>query len=187
MRRAIAITILVFAAGNVASAQGPVSGSGTQPQSVESPSGQAPLIGGIPTANQTDARPASAASIVTEQMEGELLSSDLIGRSLHDRTGAQFGVVRDILIDRNHRMTALIADMDDASGSSRRRVGIPIDAVEQTMVGRREIHLLVMIDPAALKSAKAFEPLAYEASLDDNQDLTTGSGAATGGSVPPTR
>ncbi len=35
--------------------------------------------------------------------------------------------------------------------------------------------------------AKGFEPLAREAGLDDNQDLTTGTGAATGGSVPPTR
>jgi PRC-barrel domain len=187
MRRAIATMILVFALGSVASAQAPVSQSGAQPQSVELPSDQAPIIGGIPIVNQADARPASAASIVTEQMEGELLSSDLIGRTLHDRTGARFGMVRDILIDRNHRMTALIADLDDVSGSSRRRVGIPIDAIEQRAVSRREIRLLVKIDPAELRNAKAFEPLAHEASLDDNQDLTTGSGSATGGSVPPAR
>jgi sporulation protein YlmC with PRC-barrel domain len=187
MRRAIATMILVLAVGNVASAQEPVPQSGNQLQSAEPPSAQAPIIGGIPSANQTDARPASAAGIISEQMEGELLSSDLIGRPLHDRAGARLGTVRDILIDRNHRMTALIADLDDGAGSGGRRVGIPIDAIEQTAVSRRETRLLVKIDPAALRNAKAFEPLAREASLDDNQDLTTGSGAATGGSVPPTR
>ena len=46
---------------------------------------------------------------------------------------------------------------------------------------------MASIDAAAVKEAKSFEPLAKEAGMDDNQDLTTGSGAATGGSVPPTR
>jgi sporulation protein YlmC with PRC-barrel domain len=120
-------------------------------------------------------------------MEGELLSSDLIGRSLYSSTGHQLGVVRDILIDRDHRMTAVIVELDNTSQPNRKSVGIPIDAVERTTASSREVRLVVKIDPATLRSAKAFEPLAREAGLDDNQDLTTGSGTATGGSVPPSR
>ena len=187
MRRGITTILLVLAIGSVASAQEPASQAGAQRQSAEPPSTQAPLIEGIPAASRTDAGSGGLAAILTEQMEGELLSSDLIGRIVYDSTGAQLGIVRDILIDREHRMRALIAELDDASGSNKKRVGIPIEAVERTAASNRETRLLVRIERTTLKNAKAFEPLAREAGLDDNQDLTTGSGTATGGSVPPTR
>jgi hypothetical protein len=176
-----------MAASSLAFAQAPTSQPGTRPQLSETPSTQAPLIGGVPNANQTSGGSANASGVVAEQMEGELLSSDLIGRPLHDATGARVGTVRDILIGRDHKMTALIADLDSTSGANGRKVGIPIGAIEQKTVNRRDVHLLVKIDPSTLKNAKAFEPLAREAGLDDNQDLTKGSGTATGGSVPQSR
>ncbi len=187
MRYATGITFLVMTVSSLAFAQGPTSQPGARPQLAEPPSTQAPLINGVPNASQTSSGSTDASSVVTEQMEGELLSSDLIGRPLHDAAGTQVGTVRDILIGRDHRMTALVADLDAASGSNGRRVGIPIGAIEQKTVNRRDVHLLVKIDPTALKNAKAFEPLAREAGLDDNQDLTKGSGTATGGSVPQSR
>jgi hypothetical protein len=178
---------LAMAASSAAFAQQSVPQPGARLQSTETPSTQAPLIGGIPNAGQIGAGGTSTSGIVTEQMEGELLSSDLIGRPLHDLAGARVGTVRDILISRDHRMTALVADLDDSSGATVRKIGIPINAIEQKIVNRREIQLLVKIDPTTFRNAKAFEPLAREAGLDDNQDLTTGSGAATGGSVPQSR
>jgi PRC-barrel domain len=187
MRYATGITFLAMAASTVAFAQGPASQPGARRQLSETPSTQAPLIGGIPNANQTNSGSTNASSVVTEQMEGELLSSDLIGRPLHDAAGTRVGTVRDILISRDHKMTALVADLDAASGADGRRVGIPIGAIEQKTVNRRDVHLLVKMDPSTLKNAKAFEPLAREAGLDDNQDLTKGSGTATGGSVPQSR
>jgi len=187
MRCAIVTMSLILAVSSVTFAQEPVRRSGTRQQPNEPPSTQAPLLNAIPGMSQADSKPPSSTRVVTEQMEGELLSSDLIGRSLYGSTGHQLGVVRDILIDRDHRMTAVIVELDNTSQPNRKSVGIPIDVVERTTASSREVRLVVKIDPATLRSAKAFEPLAREAGLDDNQDLTTGSGTATGGSVPPSR
>ena len=187
MRCSIVTISLVLAISGIAFAQERVPQSGTRQQLNEPASTQAPLINAIPGTSHVDTSAASSTGIVTEQMEGELLSSDLIGRSLYGSTGEQLGVVRDILIGRDQRITALIVELDNTSQPSGRSVGIPINVVERAPASRPEVRLVVKIDPATLRSAKAFEPLAREAGLDDNQDLTTGSGTATGGSVPPSR
>jgi sporulation protein YlmC with PRC-barrel domain len=187
MRCSIVTVSLILAVSSIAFAQEPVPQPGTRQQPNEPPSTQAPLINAIPGTSHVDAKAPSPTGIVTEQMEGELLSSDLIGRSLYGSTGEQLGVVRDILIGRDQRITALIVELDNTSQPSGRSVGIPINVVERAPASRPEVRLVVKIDPTTFRSAKAFEPLAREAGLDDNQDLTTGGGTATGGSVPPSR
>ena len=121
--------------------------------------------------------------LVTQQLEGDLLAGDLIGRPLFDGSGHHIGEVSDILIDRNRRLSAVVVTLNAGAGS--KKVGIPFDALRQDPGNRRDHRLIAQVDTAALRQAKAFEALAKEASQDDNQDLTTGRGGATGASVPP--
>jgi hypothetical protein len=106
---------------------------------------------------------------------------------LYDPGGRKIGEVTDILLDRNRTLKAAIATLDPSLGLSGKRIGIPFSALHWSPASSREVRVVATIDPAELKEAKGFEPLAREAGLDDNQDLTTGTGTATGGSVPPTR
>ena len=154
--------------------------------SVETPAGQAPIISGIPNVGQGSQPRASTGQLVTEQAEGDLLSSDLVGRALFDMAGHKIGEISDILIGRDHRLIAVIADLE-GSESTRKKIAVPFDLLRQNTVASRETRLVVGMDQSVLQATKAFEPLSKEARLDDNQDLTTGSGAATGASVPPTK
>ncbi len=177
MRAALA-TLGVLLTCTVGSAQerptqGPVS---------EPPAAQTPVVTGVPEALPSGSGSAAPTGLlVSEQREGELLASDLVGRPLYGPSGQRIGEITDVLIDRARRLSAVIATLDQTPT----KVGIPFEALNQAPVGRRDVRLTIKVDPAALRAAKSFEPLAKEAAMDDNQDLTGGSGAATGASVPP--
>lgn len=149
------------------------------------PAAQAPVMTGLP--RSAPASSSAPGALVSEQLEGDLLATDLLGRDLYDPGGRKVGQVADILLDRNQTLKAVVATLDPSLGASGKRVGIPFGALQWSQTSRREARVVVTTNLAELKEAKGFEPLAREAGLDDNQDLTTGSGAATGGSVPPTR
>jgi hypothetical protein len=178
MKLGIAISFLVATTATMDFAQE------QQKSSVETPAGQAPIISAIPKVGQGTQQAASADKFVTEQAEGDLLSSDLVGRALFDTAGRKLGEVSDMLIGRDRRLVAVIADLEGAE-STQKKVAIPFDILRQDTSNSRETRLVISMDQSTLQAAKAFESLSREARLDDNQDLTTGSGAATGASVPP--
>ncbi len=178
MRALAAATLLTIALTAPALAQ-------ERPPDATLPATQAPVMTGLPRSAPASGNAPEA--LVSEQLEGDLLASDLIGRDLYDPGGRKIGQVTDILLDRNRTLKAVIATLDPSLGASGKRVGIPFGALQWSPTSRREARVVLTTDLAGLKEAKGFEPLAREAGLDDNQDLTTGSGAATGGSVPPTR
>jgi sporulation protein YlmC with PRC-barrel domain len=150
------------------------------------PAGDAPFLSAIPKLDQGTQPTVSARDLVTEQKEGDLLSSDLVGQDLFDMTGRKIGEVSDVLISQDRRLVAVIVELE-GNGPPSRTIAIPFDVLRHTTVDSREIRLVASLDPSTLQAAKTFEPLSREAKLDDNQDLTTGSGAATGASVPSTK
>ena len=173
-----AIIVLVCASG-AHSQQGSPS-----PTMATTPESQAPVATGLPVVSGHSG--GAAAALVTEQMEGDLLASDLVGKALFDPAGGKVGEVADVLIDRSRRLRAVVVTLDAGLGTPGKKVGIAFETLQQAGA-RREARLVTTVDVAVLKAAKSFEPLAKEAGMDDNQDLTTGSSPATGGSVPPTR
>jgi hypothetical protein len=124
---------------------------------------------------------------VSEQLEGDLLASDLMGRDLYDPAGRKIGEVTDVLLDRNRTLKAAIATLDPSLGVSGKRIGIPFSALHWSPASQPGGPGGCHDRSSRTQGSEGFEPLAREAGLDDNQDLTTGTGAATGGSVPPTR
>jgi hypothetical protein len=151
------------------------------PQGATIPAQQTPVISGVPAG-----APAQAAGVIERQVEGELLGTDLMGQPLHAASGGvKIGDVVDVLISTDRKLRGVIVALD-GQGPQKKRVGIPFEAIQRAPGDQRQVRLVANLDPAALRAAKDFEGLAKEASLDDNQDLTK-PGAATGGSVPPTR
>ncbi len=181
---AAALLTMALTALGLAQERSPSSGAQPSPEAAV-PAAQAPVITGLPRSAPASDRVSGA--LVSEQLEGDLLASDLMGRDLYDPAGRKIGEVTDVLLDRNRTLKAAIATLDPSLGLRGKRIGIPFSALHWSPASSREVRVVATIDPAELKEAKGFEPLAREAGLDDNQDLTTGTGAATGGSVPPTR
>jgi sporulation protein YlmC with PRC-barrel domain len=183
MRDALAGVALLVAVTGIATAQDRTPAPSGPTVRAGPPAAGAPLIAAVPDAARGPERP--AAGLLSGQAEGELLSSDLVGRALYDRGGRKLGEITDILVDRNRRLSAVVATFDLGSEIRGKSVGIPFDALQRSSADRQDVRLIVDIDEASLRGAKAFEPLSHEASQDDNQDLTAKGGAATGGSVPP--
>jgi hypothetical protein len=149
-------------------------------QGATTPAQQTPVLTGVPAGAA-----AQPGTVIERQMEGELLGTDLIGQPLHGADGTKIGDVVDVLISTDRRLRGVIVALE-GQGPQKKRVGIPFEAVHRSSGTERQVRLAATVDANALRTAKDFEGLAKEASLDDNQDLTR-PGAATGGSVPPTR
>jgi PRC-barrel domain len=183
--RAFAAAILLAAAGAVSAQERTLPGDNAVVRAGP-PAAGAPLIAAVPEAGQVGSGSDRPVSLPSEQSEGELMSSDLIGRPLHGRDGRKLGEITDLLVDRNRRLAAVVMRLD-AAGDRGKSVAVPFDALRRSSADRREVRLVVDLDESQLQDAKAFEHLSREAGQDDNQDLTARGGAATGGSVPPIR
>ena len=184
--RALAALVLFAAATSPANAQERTPAGGGSTVREVPPAVQAPLITAVPEAGPVgDSSGRLVLELLSEQGEGELLSSDLVGRPLYGRDGRKLGEITDLLVDRNRRLVAVVAALDAGAGPQGKSIGIPFDALRRSGAGGQEVRLVVDIDEGRLREAKAFEALSKEAGQDDSQDLTAKGGAATGVSIPP--
>lgn len=190
---------LALAAPAYAQSTTPTPAPDTTPQAAPSDSttgtgsttspGTGSTMGGAQTQSSPDrsstspATPTAAASdVVTEQQDGQSLSSDLVGMKVVGSNQESIGKVSDLIIE-DGRLVGAVLDVGGFLGLGAKQVGVPWDALsvseaDGTMMAN------VTLTKEELADMPEFKTLADTQAEQSRQPAAGATGGATTGGIP---
>lgn len=109
---------------------------------------------------------------VNHLMPGQIRVTEMNGATVYDPTDHNIGDVKDIILDRDGRVAAVVLDVGSFLGVGGKYVAIPMNEMKVTFKNNNKPRFTVNMTKDQLKSAQAFE-------------LSTGERTSTGTSTPP--
>jgi hypothetical protein len=128
----------------------------------------APLMQALP--DVSEAAPGAVTEFADGQVQGQLVASDLIGRTLFNTGGEEIGPIEDLAIDEGRTVFLVVVDVSQLVGTQKQvAFGFELLGFEQA---ENDIRLVAAIDRAVIETAPSFASLADSAVLNDMQGAT---------------
>lgn len=120
-----------------------------------------PVTSTLPPADVT-------ASYLAEQGQGEILASEIMGKSVWNTHDENLGDINDILFDQNGTISAVVVGVGGFLGIGEKDVAIPYAALQPTAETDGEVKMIFDTNKEALENAPEF------VTLDDRDETNTG-------------
>lgn len=113
----------------------------------------------VPMATETAAPSATAiVAPMATQRPGDHLTSQIVGRYVHSKSGEKVGDVNDLVVDASGRVTGVVVGVGGFLGVGEKNVALPWSAMTMGTDGKGAPRLTVDITKDALLAAPTFEP-----------------------------
>ncbi len=121
----------------------------------------------------------TADKFLTQQQDGQMLASNIMGQTVYDSGGNNLGSVNDIVFDKDNHIVAVVIGVGGFLGIGQKNVAVSMGAISQTTDENGKPKLVLDATKDALDQAPAFETLA-DLNAKKQQQMQQPAGGAGG-------
>ena len=132
------------------------------PQPAQPAAGTPAPAGGNQAAAPTDTNKQVAATdkFLTQQQDGQMLASNVMGQTVYDGSGNNLGSVNDIVLDKDGKMAAVVIGVGGFLGIGQKNVAVSIEAINRTTDENGDLKLVLNASKDEIDQAPGFTTLA---------------------------
>ena len=121
----------------------------------------APAAGGQAAAPaDTNTQVAATDKFLSQQQDGQMLASNVMGQTVYDGSGNNLGSVNDIVLDKDGKMAAVVIGVGGFLGIGQKNVAVSIEAINRTTDENGNLKLVLNASKDEIDQAPAFTTLA---------------------------
>ncbi len=121
----------------------------------------APAAGGQAAAPaDTNTQVAATDKFLSQQQDGQMLASNVMGQTVYDGSGNNLGSVNDIVLDKDGKMAAVVIGVGGFLGIGQKNVAVSIEAINRTTDENGKLKLVLNASKDEIDQAPAFTTLA---------------------------
>jgi sporulation protein YlmC with PRC-barrel domain len=121
----------------------------------------APAAGGQAAAPaHTNKQVAATDKFLSQQQDGQMLASNVMGQTVYDSSGNNLGSVNDIVLDKDGKMAAVVIGVGGFLGIGQKNVAVSIEAIDRTTDENGNLKLVLNASKDEIDQAPGFTTLA---------------------------
>lgn len=132
----------------------------------------------------TTTQTATSQKFLSQEQQGEMLASNIMGKTVYDSSGNNLGSVSDIVIGKDGKLDAVVVGVGGFLGIGQKNVAVSMSAINTSMDGKGELKLVLNATKDELDKAPAFKTIA-DLQSEQNQSQPQAPAAGTGVNPAP--
>lgn len=108
----------------------------------------------------TNKQVAATDKFLSQQEDGQVLASNIMGQTVYDGSGDNLGSVNDIVLDQDGKMTAVVIGVGGFLGIGQKNVAVAMDAIDELTDENGALKLTLNASKDEIDQAPAFVTLA---------------------------
>lgn len=150
-----------IAQSSTTGAQPSASSGQTQPAPKPMPATPAPSAGNQAAAPaNTKMQTATSQKFLTQEQQGDMLASNVMGKTVYDSSGNDLGSVSDMVIGKDGKLEAVVIGVGGFLGIGQKNVAVSMSAINASTDGNGKLKLVLNATKDELDKAPTFKTIA---------------------------